>query len=91
MITGQTSWTGANCKRNRECRVTEQLRQDKLLDTNERCNHCSVTTTIHSIKKAYLEEKKENRAAQDDDDVAGLPPRKRGRPVLLGEDLDKKV
>jgi len=31
------------------------------------------------------------RAAEDGDDVTVLPPKKRGRPVLLGEDLDMKV
>ena len=31
------------------------------------------------------------RAAEDDSDLTVLPPKKRGRPVLLGEDLDTKV
>ena len=31
------------------------------------------------------------RAEQDDEDVSVLPPKKRGRPVLLSEELDKKV
>ena len=34
---------------------------------------------------------KKKRAAQDDSDVTVLPPKKRGRPVLLGENLDRKV
>ena len=34
---------------------------------------------------------KEKRAAQDDGDVTVLPPKKRGRPVLLRENLDRKV
>ena len=47
--------------------------------------------TVHSIKKAYLEGMREKRAAEDDGDVTVLPLKKRGRPVLLGEDLDSKV
>lgn len=31
------------------------------------------------------------RAAQDEGDLTGLPPKKRGRPVLLGEELDTLV
>ena len=31
------------------------------------------------------------RAERDDEDVSVLPPKKHGRPVLLGEELDKKV
>ena len=34
---------------------------------------------------------KKKRAADDDGDVTLLPPKKCGRPVLLGEDLDRKV
>ncbi len=48
-------------------------------------------TTVHSIKKVYLEGIKEKRALEDDGDVTVLPPKKRGRAVLLGEDLDWKV
>jgi len=43
------------------------------------------------INKAYLEGVNKKRAAEDGDDVTVLPPKKRGRPVLLGEDLDRKV
>ena len=43
-----------------------------------------------SIKRAYLEEK-ESRPVGDDGDIAILPPKKRGRRVLLGEELDMKV
>ncbi len=51
---------------------------------SHKLGHRVSETTVHSIKKAYLEGKKEKRAAEDDDDVTVLPPKKRGRPVLLG-------
>ena len=47
-------------------------------------------TTVHSMKRAYLE-KREKRRAEDDVDVTVLPWKKRGRPVLLGEELDEKM
>ena len=43
------------------------------------------------IKQAYLEEMKENRTREDSGDLFELPPKKRGRQVLLGDDLDQKV
>lgn len=48
-------------------------------------------TTVHSIKKAYLEETRAKRAAEDEGEVTSLPLKKRGRPVLLGEELDSMV
>jgi hypothetical protein len=48
-------------------------------------------TTANSLKKAYLEGVREKRAAEDNGDVMLLPMKKRGRPVLLGEALDRKV
>ena len=49
-------------------------------------------TTDASILKAYLNEVKENKRAREDDESAtALHPKKRGRRVLLGEDLDQKV
>ena len=48
-------------------------------------------TTVHSIKKTYLEGMREKRAAEDDGNATVLPLKKRGRPVLLGEDLDSNV
>ena len=47
-------------------------------------------TTAHSIKKAYLKGL-EKRRAEDEGDVTLLPVKKRGRPVLLGDELDQKV
>ena len=49
------------------------------------------TASVHSIKTAYLEDVKRKRSADsEDDEVTVLPPKKRGRPFLLG-DLDQKV
>lgn len=47
--------------------------------------------TVQSIKKAYEAEAKNKRKADSDDEVTSLPLKKRGRPFLLGEDLDKKL
>lgn len=49
------------------------------------------TSTIHSIKKDYLQGVRENRKRDDSCDVDELPLRKRGRPVLLGDRLDRMV
>ncbi len=48
-------------------------------------HHVSVTTIV-SIKKGYIEEKKRRR----DDEIVELPMRKRGRPLLLGE-IDERL
>ena len=45
-------------------------------------------TTVQSIKKAYLDEVKARRSQDDDDEV---PVKKRGRPVLIGQELVDKV
>ena len=47
-------------------------------------------TIVHSMKRAYLE-KREKRRAEDDGDLTVLPWKKRGPPVLLGEELDEKM
>ena len=49
-------------------------------------------STIHSIKLAYLKTVKEmeNRDASDDD-IAELQPKKRGRPLLLGKNIDAQI
>lgn len=44
-------------------------------------------STVHSIKKAYIAKKR----SADDGDIVALPLKKRGRPLLLGEDFDKLV
>ena len=43
------------------------------------------------MKKDYLEVLRQKRAAQDKDDLTVLPHKKRGRPVLLGQELDATV
>ena len=46
-------------------------------------------STVHSIKKAYIETLKRN--ADNEGDITALPLKKRGRPLMLGEELDKSV
>ena len=47
---------------------------------------------LQSIKVAYLEHlKRIGRDNLSDDEVAYLPPNKRGRPFLLGEQIDKQL
>ena len=49
-------------------------------------------TTIKSIKKTYLEElRKRPRTGDGQEQILTLPPKKRGRKLLLGDDLDHKV
>ena len=47
-------------------------------------------TTVHSIKRAYLKGVQKRRA-EDEGDITVLPVNKRGRPVLLCDELDHKV
>lgn len=58
---------------------------------SRKLGHKVSETTANSLKKAYLEGVQEKRAAEDNGDVTLLPMKKRGRPVLLGEALDRKV
>ena len=46
-------------------------------------------STIHSIKLAYLKRVKENKGDSFGDDIAELPPKKWGRPFLLGKIINK--
>ena len=48
-------------------------------------------STVKSIKADYLQEMKRKRSIGDVNDIEILPVKKRGRPVLLGEQLDKKL
>ena len=50
-------------------------------------------STIRSIAKAYQDElhQKHQRDDPDEDEIRELPIKKRGRPLLLGEELDKQV
>ena len=49
-------------------------------------------SSVTSMKKAYLESVKQKRQDDsDDDEVASLPLKKRGRPFLLGESMDQQL
>ena len=48
-------------------------------------------STVRYIKKAYLEEQPRKRRVENDTAVESLPTKKRGRPLLLRDDLDSKV
>ena len=48
-------------------------------------------TTVHGLKKAYYQELSRKRKVEEDLAISTLPTKKRGRPLLLGEDLDTKV
>ena len=48
-------------------------------------------STARSIKKAYVEELEKQRKAEDGGEIVCLFPKKRGRPFILGKDLDAKV
>ena len=48
-------------------------------------------STVHYIKKAYVEELRKWRRFGDASDMDVFPLKKRGRPLLLGSKLDSKV
>ena len=48
-------------------------------------------STIRSFKSAHIEELKSQRIRHSTDKIKVLPYKKRGKPLLLGEDLDKVV
>ena len=48
-------------------------------------------STIRSFKSAYIEELKSQRIRHSTDKIKVSPYKKRGKPLLLGEDLDKVV
>ena len=48
-------------------------------------------STIRGLKKVYLEEMSRKRKAGEDMTITSLPAKRRGRPLLLGEELDQKV
>ena len=53
--------------------------------------NCRVSeTTVRSIRSSYAEGVRKRRA-KDEEDIVALPLRKRGRPLLLGQELDTKV
>jgi len=47
-------------------------------------------STIHSIKRSYLDEIKKMRACSSEG-LESLPPKKQGRPLLLGDKIDNMV
>ena len=49
-------------------------------------------STIRGFKRAYLQELNRKRRAEEDNlTVTSLPVKKRGRPLLLGEELQRKI
>ena len=48
-------------------------------------------TTVRSIRSAYVQGVHQKRRAEDDGEIVALPLKKRGRPLLLGQELDAKV
>ena len=55
---------------------------------------CKISdSTVKSIKKAYLDELRKRPRSDDgrNSEITAPPPKKRGRKVLLGKDLDMKV
>ena len=47
-------------------------------------------TTVRRFKNAYIDEARKRRH-DEDSEVRELPSKKRGRPLLLGEELEKQV
>ena len=48
-------------------------------------------STVRSIKSVYAEGVRQKRRADDGGDITVLPLKKRGRPILLGQELDTNV
>ena len=48
-------------------------------------------STIHSIKLAYLERLNEQGGDSSENEIAELPPKKRGRPLLLRKNMDEQL
>lgn len=48
-------------------------------------------TTVRSIRDAFREESTKRRYLGVDEDIETMPKKKRGRKVLLGEQLDEKL
>ena len=51
--------------------------------------HSVNESTVRYMKKAYLKVRREKRTAEDNN-LRVLPPKKHGRPVLLGEDIERE-
>lgn len=48
-------------------------------------------STVQTWKKVYLSEMRKRKRTNGNLDIEELPERKKGRPLMLGEDLDKQV
>ena len=48
-------------------------------------------TTVRSIRDSFREESTKRRHLDVDEDIETMPKKKRGRKVLLGEQLDQKL
>ena len=48
-------------------------------------------SSVKSIKKGYIEELRKRQRTDDGEEVTAFPAKKRGRKLLLGDDLDHKV
>ena len=48
-------------------------------------------STVRLIREAYRQELRKRSREVDEEEMSALPTKKRGKRVMLGEDLDKKV
>ena len=48
-------------------------------------------STVRSIRDAYRQELRKRSREDDEEEMSALPTKKRGKHVMLGEDLNKKV
>ena len=48
-------------------------------------------STVHSIKLAYMKHLNEQGGDSSADEIAELPPKKRGRRLLLGKNMDEQL
>ena len=58
---------------------------------SKKLDNCVSETTVRSIRNVYIEGLKRKRQDEEEGDIVTLPLKKRGRPLLLGQDLDTKV
>ena len=58
---------------------------------SRKLGHRIHESTVHSIKKAYLDEIIKKLRARDNEGLDSLPHRKQGRPLLLGDKIDNMV
>ena len=58
---------------------------------SRKLDRCLSVSTVKSIKKSYVEELRKRARTDDGDEIMILPVKKRGRKLLLGQDLDQMV